>query len=570
MKKFLSIVFSLVLFFSLSIQSIFAQSFKDLKTNHRFYQEINYLVDKNIISGFPDGTFRPNTTVTRAQAAIMIGRALGLDGKQRDTKFEDVKSDLKASGYIDSAVKRGIILGFPDNTFRPDDPVTRGQMAIFLARAFNLKEELNNSFSDVTPNMSSAVYIKRILANGITSGYPDGTFRPNVELTRADFSAFLARALEDKFKVDVPSDKEMKVHFIDVGQGDSSLIVTPSSKVILIDGGKRTAGEKVVSYLKQAGISSIDLLVATHPDADHIGGLLDVLNQIPVKQVLDSGKEHTTQTYIDYLTLINNKNIPFKVAKTGEVIALDPEIKIQVLNSGDNGSTDNNEASVVLKISYNQIDFLFTGDAGFEAEEKMLKKFNVASEILKVSHHGANTGTSLEFVNAVQPEVSVLSYGDNSYGHPTSEVIKRLQAVGSLLYSTMEQGEIVVTTNGVTYNVSSTPWNGIPSTKPNPEKGKIKITNVDLENEVVSIKNEDTKDIKLTGWKLVSVEGNQTFQFPDNYVLKAGATVYVTSGKNAKDQPPIYLKWTNSYIWNNDGDKAELYNSEGEKVSEFN
>ncbi|CAM3889122.1 S-layer homology domain-containing protein [Aeromicrobium ponti] len=565
MKKLFSLFFVFVLVFSGFSQSTYAQGFKDLTSDHRFFEEINYLVDGDIITGFPDGTFRPNVTVTRAQAAIMIGRALDLDGTQRDTKFKDVNSDVKASGYIDSAVQKGIILGFPDNTFRPDAPVTRGQMAIFLARAFDLTEELQVSFSDVSSGMSAYVYIKRILADGITAGYPDNTFRTDSKLSRGDFSAFLARALDVKFKVTVPG-QEMEVHFIDVGQGDSIYIKTPNGKNILVDGGKQLSNLKVPTYLMEAGVSSIDLLVATHPDADHIGGLVQVLKTLPVKQVLDSGATHTSQTFLEYLSIIDEKNIPFKVAKEGEFIDIDSALKIQVLNTYEDGE-DNNEGSVVLKVSYNEIDFLLTGDADYSAEHEMINKYNVEAEVLKVSHHGSNTTSSLSFLEEVSPEVSVLSYGEeNQYGHPHSEVIDRLLSVGSEVYSTVTSGNIVVDTNGITYEVHGTP-DSLPG-DPQEPSGKASILNVDLDKEIVTIKNNDSIDIDMTGWKLVSVEGNQTYDFPEGYVLKSGATVYVTSGNNAQDQPPTYLKWTGAYIWNNDGDAAELYNAEGVKVSE--
>ncbi|WP_404356511.1 S-layer homology domain-containing protein [Cytobacillus firmus] len=564
-KKFLSLLLVYFLVFAGFSTSAQAQGFKDLSSNHRFYQEINYLTDRSIITGFPDNTFRPDVTVTRAQAAIMIGRALGLDGEQRDTKFKDVNADVTASGYIDAAVQRGIISGFPDNTFRPDNPVTRGQMAIFLARAFELEVQAEQNFSDVTPNMSAYPYIKRIIADGITAGYPDGTFRPDASLQRSGFSAFLARALDDQFKV-TPPGPEMEAHFIDVGQGDSILIKTPNGKNILVDGGKISSDLLVPLYLMEAGVSQVDLMVATHPDADHIGGLVDVLKMLPVKEVLDSGATHTSQTYLEYLSLIDEKNIPFKVANDGEFIELDSSLKIQVLNTYDEGE-DNNEGSVVLKVSYNDIDFLLTGDADIQAEQEMVEKYNVEAEVLKVGHHGSDTSSSLSFLQEVSPEASILSYGEgNQYGHPHSVVVDRLLSVGSQVYSTAASSHIVVDTDGNTFEVHGTPDSnpGDPQDPP----AKISLVDVDLDNEIVTIKNNENIDVPMTGWKLVSVEGNQTYQFPDGYTLKAGATVYVTSGASAKDQPPTYLKWTGAYIWNNSGDAAELYNAEGVKVSE--
>ncbi|MFD2442661.1 Ig-like domain-containing protein [Bacillus sp. CGMCC 1.16607] len=185
---------------SLTVQKLATLSFNDLLSTHRFFNEINFLLAKEVITGFPDGTFRPSQQVTRAQAAIMIGRALGLNGTQRETGLKDVDSSSKASGYIASAVERGIITGFPDQTYRPDAPVTRGQMAIFISRAFNLQLQAEVSFPDVPEASKTSVHIKRILADRITTGYPDGTFKPERVVIRSDFSAFMARAMDERFK----------------------------------------------------------------------------------------------------------------------------------------------------------------------------------------------------------------------------------------------------------------------------------------------------------------------------------------------------------------------------------
>lgn len=570
MKKFLLTVFSLFLIMGVALPTS-AESFTDVE---QYKEEIELLSSKGIIKGYPDGTFKPDNPIKRIQAVQMILREKGITNL--DAPNPNL-TDMKPGTYGYEEVAKAVSLGFIDGKtdpktgekyFDPNGTLTRGQMAKILSLAYALKGTSPLQFTDVPKGHWAYSFVSTLAANDITTGYPDGTFKPNNKLTRQHFAVFMARMLMDDGQDPA---KELSAHFIDVGQGDSSLIVTPNGKNVLIDGGKKSAGEKVVSYLKAAGVSSIDLLVATHPDADHIGGLIDVLETFPVKSVLDSGKDHTSQTYIDYLSLIDEKDIPFNIAKTGESISVDPSVKIQVLNSSDNGASDNNEASVVLKITYNQIDFLYTGDAGVEAEEKMIGKFNLDAEIFKVSHHGSDTGTSDEFLKEVTPTASILSYGENSYGHPTSEVVSKLRESGSSLYSTMDQGDIVVTTDGKAFNVSADPWEAtvIPEPEPGTENGNVKITNVDLDKEIVTIKNEDTKDITMTGWKLVSVEGNQSFDFPEGFVLKAGATVYVTSGQSAKDQAPTYLKWTGAYIWNNSGDAAELYNAAGDKVSEI-
>ncbi|QOY37110.1 S-layer homology domain-containing protein [Anaerobacillus isosaccharinicus] len=179
------------------------QTFKDVPNTHRFNAEISYLSNLGVVSGVGNGNYEPDAIVTRAAAAAMIGRALKLDGTQRNTRFPDVKDGNNASGFIESAAALGIITGFPTGEFRPSQPVTRGQMAIFLSRAFKLEQESEQSFIDLRESMSSYIHVKRILAANITQGYPGGTFRPDQQITRGEFAALLARALDDKFKKDI-------------------------------------------------------------------------------------------------------------------------------------------------------------------------------------------------------------------------------------------------------------------------------------------------------------------------------------------------------------------------------
>ncbi|WP_191090537.1 S-layer homology domain-containing protein [Niallia endozanthoxylica] len=181
-----------------------AATFSDLPVSHRFYGEMMYLENNKIITGFPDNTFRPEAEVTRAEAAIIIGRTLQLNGEQRNTMFSDVSAEQIASGYIASAADAGVIKGFPDGSFRPHHIITREQAAILISRTFNLTEESEIPFTDISPSMESYLHIKRMITENLTQGYPDNTFRPQLKVTRAQFSTFIARALNDDFKVDLP------------------------------------------------------------------------------------------------------------------------------------------------------------------------------------------------------------------------------------------------------------------------------------------------------------------------------------------------------------------------------
>ncbi|ALS80199.1 competence protein [Planococcus kocurii] len=293
------------------------------------------------------------------------------------------------------------------------------------------------------------------------------------------------------------------------------------------------------------------------------------MNSFPVTKFYDSGKVHTTDTYYELLQLIDTKNIAFEVPKMGQKLPFDSVLGVQVLNV-DSKASDNNDASIVLKAKYGKVSFLLTGDADVAIENTMLPKYDLKSTYLKAGHHGSNTSSSSNFINEVYPMGTVLSYGkDNSYGHPHKEVVSRLTTVKSKIYSTAVSGDVTVTTNGQAHSVSAKAWTP-PTTTPTPPSagttGKLQVVKKDLSTEIVSIQNVGTTDVAMAGWKLVSVQGNQSFTFP-TYTLKAGANVHVTSGPNAKSGGN-YLKWTTANIWLNSGDPAKLYDSKGALIHE--
>ncbi|WP_261131743.1 S-layer homology domain-containing protein [Bacillus sp. Marseille-Q3570] len=472
MKRLFSIFMALALILSFQNSNVSAaETFTDLGGVSWAEDEIYYLNDRGIINGYGNGKFGPSDQITREQAALMLVREFyPLDTTIEDPGYSDVSKDSFYYEAIAVATEHGLFNGFPDNTFKPKDKINRAATAKIIALAFDLSGSKASTFTDLDQAKWAKEYILALDANNIVNGYADSTFKPLNNITRAEFSVAFARALDDRFK---PMD-DLSVHFIDVGQGDSTLMVSPSGKTILVDGGRKSAGQKVVDYLAQAGINTVDLLVATHPDADHIGGLIDVLEQVNVERVLDSGKAHTSETYLEYLDLINQKNIPFEEAVEGSTLTFDDVLDIQVLN-GLNTSGDNNESSIVLKVSHGDIDFLLTGDASVDNEFNMVNNYDVEAEILKVGHHGSSTSTSDAFISEVNPEIGILSYGENSYGHPYPDVVHRLWDAGAELYSTCQSGTITVTTNGVSYGVDASPYNGedncssITDPEPDPE-----------------------------------------------------------------------------------------------------
>lgn len=462
MKKILSTILSMILILSFAVPS-YAQTFRDVPKTHYNYSDIEYLVDKGAID--PAATFAPADTATRMDVIVMLAKALKLDNTPKATGFKDVPKSHKYSGYIYEATKAGIINGYPDGTFKPDQKVTRGHMAAFIARAYKLPNG-TQTFKDVPKGHTAYEAVKQLAKAGITTGYTDGTFKPQNNLTKAHLATFVARAVRYK-ETGSTVLKNMKVHFLDVGQGDSILIQTPNGKTILVDGGPKSAGDEVVAYLKSLKINTLDYVVATHPDADHIGGLLDVLAAFQVEHFIDSGKVSTTDTYIALLNAVKNEGSDYRQSVMGESLTIDPSLKIQVLNVNAYAE-ETNEASIVLKVSYQDVDALLTGDADTAIESQMMAKYNVESEILKAGHHGSSTSSSLAFLRAVKPETVILSYGEgNSYGHPNSGVLSNIKAVGAKAYSTAASGNIVITSDGYLYTLNAKPFENTSQTTQN-------------------------------------------------------------------------------------------------------
>jgi len=242
--------------------------------------------------------------------------------------------------------------------------------------------------------------------------------------------------------------KELTVHFIDVGQGDSILIDLGEIEV-LIDGGGKSPG--VTAYLNNYVEGALEVLVATHPHADHIGGLIDVLAEFEVKEIWLNGDTSTSQTYSQFMSAVNSEGAQVYEARRGDTIEGD-ELVFNVLHPVNLEDTVNNN-SIVLSLNYGEVDFLFMGDAEKEAEASMLEAGVVPNvKILKVGHHGSSSSSSVEFLNAVKPQLAIYMAGEgNSYGHPHQETITALAEVSAEIYGTDIHGTIIITTDGESY-----------------------------------------------------------------------------------------------------------------------
>jgi len=245
---------------------------------------------------------------------------------------------------------------------------------------------------------------------------------------------------------------QLTVHFIDVGQGDA-ILVDHGTYEILIDGGDGDPG--VVSYLHSYVDGALEIMVATHVHADHTGGLAAVLEAFHVEQIWLNGDTSTSQTYATFMAAVQAEGAPVHTARRGDQISVS-DLTFEVLNPVDLSGTANNN-SIVLSLSYGQVDFLFEGDAEQEAEAGMIAAGLISDvEILKVGHHGSRTASSPAFLSAAKPEAAIYMAGTgNSYGHPHAETMAALRSIGAAIYGTDVNGDIVVSTNGQAYTVTT-------------------------------------------------------------------------------------------------------------------
>lgn len=252
---------------------------------------------------------------------------------------------------------------------------------------------------------------------------------------------------------------ELSVHFLDVGQAESILIKGPEANV-LIDAGEKNNGDQVVRYLKQNDVTRLDYVIATHPHADHIGGMDTVLDVMRVETIimpnLPDELVPTTQTYTDLLLAIEKNGAKPVYATPGNTCDLGGGSELTIFGPGAEYA-DLNNMSVMCRLEYGDTSFFFTGDAEAAAEGGALDySRGVTSDVLSVGHHGSNTSSSEEFLDAVSPRIAVISCGtDNSYGHPHREVIEALTARNARILRTDLNGTVVIESNGKRLSVTT-------------------------------------------------------------------------------------------------------------------
>lgn len=261
---------------------------------------------------------------------------------------------------------------------------------------------------------------------------------------------------QDKLVSTPPADgSSLVVSYIDVGQGDATLVAKGGFHM-LIDAGNNSRGKDVVAYLKSAGVKKLDVLVGTHPDSDHVGGLDDVIENIPIDTVYLPNAKKSTKTYQEVVNALKSKKKTAQMPELGKEYTYDENVIIRFLSPGK-AYEDANNNSLVIQAAYGKNRFLFMGDAEEEAENDILKKeYDIQCDVLKLGHHGSYTATGKAFLQKADPVYGVISCGKgNSYGHPHAETMARLEDEDVQVYRTDTMGTVQAISDGKNVTMST-------------------------------------------------------------------------------------------------------------------
>lgn len=246
----------------------------------------------------------------------------------------------------------------------------------------------------------------------------------------------------------------LKVHYLDVGQGDSIFIELPNNETMLIDAAESYQSENIINYLKNLNYQKIDYVIGTHPHTDHIGGLKDIINTFEIGKIYMPKVVSTTKTYENLLMAIKDKNLKINTAKAGTSIIDTDALKINILAPNNSTYTELNNYSAVTKITYGTTKFLFMGDAEKLSENEI--KEDVTADVIKIGHHGSNTSSSINFIKKVNAKYGIISVGlNNKYNLPKEETVTNWENSGTKIYLTSINGTITAISDGTNIKIES-------------------------------------------------------------------------------------------------------------------
>ena len=263
--------------------------------------------------------------------------------------------------------------------------------------------------------------------------------------------AFIYSEYSESIKETTPVTTDLIIEYLDVGQGDSILITTNNHNM-LIDAGNNKDGKLLVNYFKEKNIKEFEYVIGTHPHEDHIGGMDNILKNFKVDKIYMPNVTTNYKTYTEIIDYLNKNNQEITIPYIGEIFYLG-EAKIRVIYTGTDPDNINND-SIILKLTFGNYNFLFTGDTTKEIEDTLLNE-NIESDVIKIAHHGSPYSNSLAFLKKVNPKYAIISVGDNDYNQPSDIILNRLKLMNIETYRTDKQGTIVIQTNGEEIKIST-------------------------------------------------------------------------------------------------------------------
>lgn len=341
----------------------------------------------------------------------------------------------------------------------------------------------------------------------------------------------------------VPNEtNHLKIHYLDVGQGDSTFIELPNSQIMLIDAGESKESSKITKYIQELGYQKIDYLIGTHPHTDHIGGLEHIIKEFEIGSIYMPKVITTTKTYEDLLTTISEKKLKVKSAKAGMEIINTDDLKIEILSPMEKEYKNINNYSIVLKITFHEQTFLFMGDAEKEIEEDLTIDEKIT--VLKVGHHGSDTSSDKNFIEKISPKYAIISVGENNkYNHPSKEVVNNLKKVNTQTYQTNQDGTIKITATGKELTIETKhnevkPENSPPTDTNQSDKEQPETPNKNVMNDIKSNPKSDIILKKLTS--PISKGKNATIEIQGkpntNYHISVKYSTNTSTAKGLEDK----------------------------------
>ncbi len=391
------------------------------------------------------------------------------------------------------------------------------------------------------------------------------------------------------------ADSVLRITFLDVGQGDAVLLQAPDGRAALIDSGRG----RIVHLLREFGVHELDLLIATHPHADHIGGMVEVLDSLPVRFYMDNGQPHTTATYGRLLAALDARPEITYLEATPRTLTLG-EVEIEVLPLLPRFGTGFDDRSVAVVVRYGDFTAFLSGDSEVRQLTYLVGRDAVPrTTLLKAPHHGSDNGFTWEFLDAAAPQVVVVSVGgNNSYGHPGPAALRAFEAVGATVFRTdlhghvsvsgRENGEYEVahggrvahrgTGSGVSEGPHPPSVRAAPPDDLSRAAGGVGLRlwvqadapgddHRNPNGEYAVIESMEAEDRPIGDWSLCDA-ANQCFRFPSNAVLEAGGEIRVHTGSGDVSASRYYMGRSRA-VWNNGGDTATLYDDTGRVVIVF-